>query len=149
MTILRTTFSSSWYEINCPQGVNPDVEFSLELINDLDGLSDKNNGKLDYLLGFKVNISDNSVYDKPISVSFNFDEVSIDNLMLSVDDKLNEQIITYAYVNGKVVFNIDNLSNNFVLAKRSQSLFWLIPLIIGVCGLVCGVVYMINKKKIN
>ena len=149
LTILRTTFSSSWYEINCPQGVNPDVEFSLELINDLDGLRDKNNGKLDYLLGFKVNISDNSVYDKPISVSFNFDEVSIDNLMLSVDDKLNEQIITYAYVNGKVVINIDNLSNNFVLAKRSQSLFWLIPLIIGVCGLVCGVVYMINKKKIN
>lgn len=149
LTILQNSFKGEWYEILCPEGVAPDVVLSLELIDNLDGLSENHNGKLKYILGFRVVSTDGTTYKKPMTVKFNYESVGIDNLVLSVDKDLNEQIITYAYENGKVIISLSGTEENIVFAERTQGIAWIIVLVVGICIAVSVGVYLILNKKSN
>lgn len=147
LTILQNYFKGDWYEILCPEGVNPNVTLRLELIDDLDGLSNNHNGKLKYILGFRVLSSDDTTYRKPLIIKFNYEKVTIENLVLSVDKNSNEKIITYTYENGKVVVKLDGAEQNIVFAERTQGVAWIIVLVVGICIAVSvGLYFILNKK---
>lgn len=147
LTILQSSFKGDWYEIFCPEGVEPDIELSLELIDNLDGLFVKNSGKFKYVLGFRVVSSDNTIYKKPMIIRFNYENVGIENLVLSVDRNANEKVLTYKSENGVVEFSVDSGENVIVLAERTKSIVWLIVLVIGACIAVSVALYFILYKK--
>lgn len=147
LTILQNFFKGDWYEIHCPEGVNPNVILRLELIDDLDGLYKNHNGKLKYILGFRILSSDDTTYRKPLIVKFNYEKATIENLVLSVDKNSNEKIITYTYENGKVVVNLNGAEQNIVFAERTQGVAWIIVLVVGICIAVSvGLYFILNKK---
>lgn len=147
LTILQSLFKGEWYEIFCPEGVEPDVTLSLELVDNLDGLFVETQAKLKYVLGFRVVSSDNTVYTKPMTIRFNYENVGIDNLVLSVDKNANEKILTYKSEAGVVEFSVDSGENLIVFAERTKSIVWLIVLVIGLCISVSVALYFILYKK--
>lgn len=147
LTILQSYFFGEWYEIYCPEGVSPDVTLSLELIDELDGLYNNHRGKLKFILGFRILSSDKTVYRRPMTITFNFENVGIDNVVLSVDKNSNEQVIAYSYENGKVKINVDGAENNIVFAERNQGTAWIIIFVVGICIAVSAGLYLIMNKK--
>ena len=147
LTVLQNRFATDWYEIDCPSGINPTVTVMLEPIENLDGITRKNNSKISCVFGFRIVFSEEIGYDKPIVVKLKLDNVDIDTLVLSVDDQLNETIITYTYKNGFVELELNDYSTNYVIGKRTHSIWWIVPTVIAFCAITCGVTFALTKKQ--
>lgn len=146
LTILRKTFSADWYEIVLPNGIDPSVTVSLQMIDNFDGLYSKNNGKLDYLFGFKMVFSDEIEYLDDAIIRISFTDADIDTLVVAIDSNTNEQIITYVYNNSKFEIKINDYRNTYVVAQRTQSIYWIIIPIGIICIVACVIVCLITKN---
>lgn len=144
---MQNRFATDWYEIDCPSGINPTFTVTLEPIENLDGITRKNNSKISCVFGFRIVFSEEIEYDKPIVVKLKLDNVDIDTLVLSVDDQLNETIITYTYKNGFVELELNDYSTNYVIGKRTHSIWWIVPTVIAFCAITCGVTFALTKKQ--
>ncbi len=146
LTILRKTFTADWYEIECTSGIAPDVNVSLQKIDNLDGLYSKNSGKYNYLFGFKVVFTDETEYADNIIIRINYKDANLDTLVISVDKNVNEQIVTYVFKNDMLEINVDNFDNTYVVAERTQSIYWIIIPIGIVCIAVCIIICLVTKN---
>lgn len=146
LTILRKTFTADWYEIECPRGVAPDVNVSLQKVDNLDGLYSKNSGKFNYLFGFKVVFSDEEEYTDNVIIRINYKDANLDTLVISVDNSVNEQIVTYVFKNDMLEITIDNFDNTYVVTERTQSIYWIIIPIGIICIAVCIIICLVTKN---
>lgn len=146
MTILRKTFTADWYEIEFPDGIAPSITVSLETIDKLDGLYLKNNGKFDYLFGFKILFSDESDYTEKAIIRIHYTDATPDTIVVAVDSNANEQIVTYIYNDNKLEIVIDNYQNSYVIAQRTQSIYWIIIPIGFICIAACIIICLITKN---
>ena len=145
LTILQNQFESDWYKITCPNGIDPTVNVTLQTIDDLDGITNKEKSKINCLYGFRVLFDRQFDYDEPMIIRIKLDKADIDTLVLAVDNDLNEQIITYSYQNGSIEITISDYSANYVIGQRTHSIWWIIPLVVFVCVLSCVVTIVITK----
>ena len=145
LTILQNRFESDWYQIICPKGIDPTVNATLQTIDDLDGITNKENSKINCIYGFRVVFDRPFDYAETMIIRIKLDKVDLDTLVLAVDNELNEQIITYSYQNGSIEIAVSDYSTNYVIGKRTRSIWWIIPLCLGICVLTCLATVVITK----
>lgn len=146
LTILSKTFSADWYEIEFPNGIDPSITVALQMIEDFDGLYTKNNGKLDYLFGFKILFSEEVEYSNNAIIRIRYTDADIDTLVVAVDNNINEQIVTYVYNNNKLEITVNNYQNTYIVAQRTHSIYWIIIPIGIICIVACVIICIITKN---
>lgn len=149
LTILQNRFESDWYQIICPKGIDPTVNVTLQTIDDLEGITNKENSKINCIYGFRVVFDRPFDYAETMIIRIKLDKVDLDTLVLAVDNELNEQIITYSYQNGSIEIAVSDYSTNYVIGKRTRSIWWIIPLCLGVCVITCLATVVITKYSKN